>query len=326
MKNDFYKGHNLNKGALLREPQAKLSVLSPVSGENIPLAEIRIPSDQVMESIYKLRSNKRSLKLLNKIAVCDILPEIIQDKRNTKPVIAVKDSEGKYEIIEGLRRSFAVSLAPDAELVVHYANSMSEEEKKLLAKRADTYKAPSIIDLGQSLLELENELGSEFSVRKASEEFGVALSRISVAHRTAKIPNDFYRIFPDIAYVSFSFLSEIVKGEVTSEIISSVITEFPPFDEQELDLNSDEVIDVVKQKTTDIEKKILTFVRKAINTGKKISAAAKKKQTEWSNAQLPVGVSAIMSGKVLKLSISQEFLSTEAGIKLKSLLLSSESS
>lgn len=324
MKNDFYKGQNLNKGALLREPQAKLSVLSPVTGENIPLTEIRIPSEKVMESIYKLRSNKRSLKLLNKVAVCDILPEIIKDKRNTKPVIAVKDSEGKYEIIEGLRRSFAVSLAPGAELVIHYANSMTEEEKKLLAKRADTYKAPSIIDLGQSLLELENELGDEFSVRKASEEFGVALSRISVAHRTAKIPSQFYQIFPDIAYVSFSFLSEIVKGDVTPELINKVISEFEPFDEQNLDLNSDEVVDVVKQKTSDIEKSVLAFVRKAINTAKKVGVSAKKKQTEWSQAQLPAGVSAVMSGKLLKLSISQEFLTTEAGIKLKHLLLSNE--
>lgn len=324
MKNSFYTGQNLGKGALLREGEGKFSVMSPVTGDNIPLTEIKIPSDQVMQSIYKLRSNKRSLKMLNRIAVCDILPEIIRDKRNTKPVIAVKDKDGKFEIIEGLRRSFAVSLAPGAELVLHFANSMTEEEKRLLAKRADTYKAPSIIDLGQSLLEFETEMGSEFSVRKASEEFGVAVSRISVAHRTAKIPSEFYKIFPDVGYVSFSFLSDIVKGEVTPDIIETVMAEFEPFDDIDVDLNSDDVQEHVKQKTAEIERLVLAFVRKTINESKITKKRPKTEQSEWGSVQLPQGVTAVTSGKNIKLSLTQDFLGTELGQKIKTLLLSSK--
>lgn len=321
MTSDFYKGNNLGKGALLRTSGANLSVMSPVTGENIPLTEVRMPSEKVMDSIYKLRSNTRSLKLLNRVSVCDILPEIIQDKRNTKPVIAVKDKDGKYEIVEGLRRSFAVSLAPGAELVLHYATSMTEEEKRLLAKRADTYKAPGLIDLGQSLLELEESMGAEYSVRNAAKEFGVAVSKISVAYRTAKIPSDLYKLFPDISFISVKFLSEIVKNEY-SDFIVDVLSNFTPFDDVSLDLNDDEVLESVKVKTQQIESSILSFLRKRFNENKKPSKQTSSTQEEWPASQLPAGVTATMTGKKVKLALTQEFLETEIGMKIKSLLLS----
>jgi ParB/RepB/Spo0J family partition protein len=208
----------------------KLFINSPTTGEKIFLQEVLIPSESVWDCVYKSKYNTRSRKLMTPATVMEILPTIRSGKRNMIPAIAVKDSEGKYEIISGMKRSYAVSLSPGTQLVVHYANEMSEQDKEKLAFAADLTEKPSFLDTALTLKELKEELGDKFNVRAAAAIHGISKSAVAEFVKFADLPTELFSLFPGAAYVSWKFLRDVIKSEKTNDEIIKLISGISPID------------------------------------------------------------------------------------------------
>lgn len=313
---NFYS-HSHNKGALLRAGGAELTLVSPTTGKPISVTEVKLQSVQVKDSIVKSIYNRRSWELLTPSAVLDILREIEKDKRNTTPVIAVKKEDGKYEIIAGLRRCFAVSLVPDAQLVMHVAQVMSEEDKAAIAKRADTYKAPSLIDFGLTLKDYKNQIGEgAFTVRGAAEVFGINKTAVSEALRFAELPTEFFKLFPDIEIISRRFLRKLTSKDITKDLIDDVVNhiEAPQvvFGSEDAEIQHD----LVKKITADLEKKVLEFLTSKTKTAEVVE----KGGDVWSGLSLKKGVMLKQNKNEVSITLPLGLINSELGEKILELL------
>lgn len=224
---DFYQAGQ-RKGSLLLKGKSNVYITSPSTGERIELQEEVIQSDDVWDKVVKSKYNSRSRELLTPATVLGILPSIRETKRNTMPVLAVKTADGKFEILSGMKRSFAVSISPGCELLVHFASSMSEEDKQALAKTADLHEKPSFLDVALTLLEYKKEVGSDFSLRNAAKIFDVSKSSIGDLIKFAELPIELFKLFPGASYVTWDFLKKVVAAEVTNEDIIKAIAKIEP--------------------------------------------------------------------------------------------------
>lgn len=313
---NFYS-HSHNKGALLRAGGAELSIISPTTGNAIAVTEVKLKSERVKDSVIKSIYNRRSWELLTPSAVIDIFREIEHDKRNTTPVIAVKRDDGKYEIIAGLRRCFAVSIVHDAELFMHVAQSMTEEDKAAIAKRADTYKAPSLIDFGLTLKEYKQQVGEgSFSVRKAADIFGINKTAVSEALRFSELSTDFLRLFPDIELISRRFLRKITSSDVGQEHLKEVINNIsaPIVDLSLVEEGNEQAF--IKKITLELEKEIIAF----LSVRNKKPDLEVQEKAVWSDSLLKDNVIVKQVRDGVRISLPLSLVNSEVGEKIRELL------
>ncbi|WP_240224585.1 ParB N-terminal domain-containing protein [Rheinheimera hassiensis] len=318
--NEFYQANRPSKSALILPGQGSggTELISPVSGNKIKLSTTSIPADKVMSSIVKCRYNQRNIRYLSPAAVSDILPSIKEAKRNTMPVLAVKLSEGKFEIIAGIRRCYAVSITPDAVLEIQYANEMSDEDKQILAKTLDTYRDPSILDLGLTLLDYKHDVGEEaFSVRKAALEFRSNKTKVNDALRAATLPHELLSLFPALEFISRTFIRSVVASEVTFEDITNAIEGLKPVTLTDEELNDEEHEKILKLASSRLEKIILNRLASSKHS---TNEPPSKVLPTWNDFAFRKGVKAKISSNKVTLTINSDIANSELGKQLLEML------
>jgi hypothetical protein len=318
--NQFYQANRQSKAALILPGQgsAGTELISPTTGSKIPLSSISISSAKVMGSITKCRYNQRNMKYLTPAAVSDILPSIREAKRNTMPVLAVKLSDGRFEVIAGIRRCYAVSITPDAVLEIHYALEMSDEDKRVLAKTLDTYREPSILDFGLTLLDYKSEVGDEeFSVRKAAEAYGSNKTLVNDAMRAAALPHELITLFPALEYISRTFIRAVVATEVSPEDIHKAIDGLQPVSLTDSEAIADDHERLLKLASGRLEEIILNRLA-PVKKSKKVVQT--KILPTWNDFTFKKGVKANVSSNKVTLTINSEIANSELGKQLLELL------
>lgn len=312
-----------NKGSLLLVGAGSGAsdnyITSPTTGNKISLTEVVIPSDSVWDSVYKSKYNTRSRELMTPATVMDILPSIRESGRNVMPVIAVKDAEGKYEIISGMKRSYAVSISPDTSLVINFATEMSDEDKKVLAFTADLTDKPSFLDTALSLRDLKAELGDKFNVRDAALSHGISKSAVAEFVKFADLPSELFKLFPGAAYVTWRFLRQVSQSNKTSEEIVEAIKDIEPISTSVEKILEDGAADTLKAECKELETKIL----KALVTKKGRPKASKvfDPGTPLHQDNLIQGVEAKIGSKgSVSIILSKEVINSDIGMQLIKLI------
>lgn len=314
---NFYQT-NHNKGALILPGKGAAGWVSPTTGKAIDVKEVRIKSHDVMRSITKCIYNKRSKRYLKPASVHDIIGSIRANGRNSTPVLAVKLPDGRYEIITGIRRSFAVSLCEGAELIIHYADSMTEDDKRILARTADTYDTPSIIDFGLTLLEFRDQIGAEaYSVRVAAEAYGENKTLVSDAMRAAALPADLLNLFPGLGFVSRTFLRSVTAKDITHELIISAIKGIEAIDVSDTQLFGEDAAKSIKSATDNLEKEVLRRLKLVTPKGNRPQS---KIAESWSTAVFHQGVTTTVSARAVTIKLDSKLANSEVGQALIKLL------
>ena len=219
----FYGSPQRNKGSMLLPANAGsgLSLILPATKSTIKLQEVQIPSEKVWSSIYKTPYNGRNLELLSAGTVWNMLRSIRSDGRNTVPVIAVKHDDGRYEVLSGIKRSYAVSISPGCNLVIHYALSseLSEADKAALAGTYDKHEKPSFLDVALSIRDFQSKRDTPATVRELSELFDVSKSSVSDLQRINKLPTELFNLYPSASHVGRNFLFSVVQLNLSNETI-----------------------------------------------------------------------------------------------------------
>lgn len=312
-----------NKGSFLLSGAGQSAsnnyLTSPTTGNKISLTEAIIPSGSVWESVYKSKYNNRSRELMTPATVMDILPSIRESGRNVMPVIAVKDAEGKYEIISGMKRSYAVSISPDTSLVINFATEMSDEDKKVLAFTADLTDKPSFLDTALSLRDLKTELGDKFNVRDAALSNGISKSAVAEFIKFAELPTELFKLFPGAAYVTWRFLRQVTQTKKTSKEIVEAIKDIEAISTSVEKVLAEDAIDILKAEVKELEAKII----KALATKKGRPKAPKvfEPGTPLHQDNLIQGVEAKIGSKgSVSISLSKEVINSDIGMQLIKLI------
>lgn len=218
---------------------------SPITGELIEWEMLVLPSNEIPAKTIKSQYNKRSKKHLTRAAVNDILPEISELKRNTQYVKAVEIG-GKYEILEGVRRTTAVSYVPDGKLYMLVAKSLSEEEKRHYAQMSDVYREPTQLDIGYSALEIREQYKQQGDVIrdfKLAEMFAVSTGKMSEAIASASLPDSLILLFPALEFIQVRFLRQVIAWIKVNELdkFGEVIKRFEQLSEDDKNIQRESV-------------------------------------------------------------------------------------
>lgn len=319
--NDFYQRGTTKGASLLPAPNLKVgeggaSWVSPSTGEPIPFKEARIKSGDVRSRITKCLYNKRDFSRLTPNSVSDIIPSIKEAKINRTPVVAVKRPDGIFEVITGLRRSYAVSLCEDAELLIHYAESMSDADKQVLCNTSDLYNAPSLIDFGFTLLEYKTSVGAEYSVRKAASVFGVDKSYISHAEFGASLPEALLSLYPSLDYISRRFVMKLMELKCDQATLVEAIDGLEPVSSSGSFESVREEIAHLKKLSTALSNEIISRIK----SKKSPNNSNKPLESEWLSAKFVDGVETKVTKKGVVINLNKLVADSEVGKQLLRLL------
>lgn len=306
-----------NRAALAGAEGSGFSIKSPTNGSDIPLHVIEIPSEEVWDKLYKSIYNTRSRELMTPATVLDILPDIRSVSHNITPVIAVKGADGRFEVLSGMKRSFAVSISPGTKLIVHYAEKMIESDKQIIARTSDKHEKPSFLDAALTLKTYEEEVGDQFTTRKAADIFGLSKSAVADMMTFSKLPNELFTLFPGAKYVTWRFLKSVVASKQTNNKIIAAIKDIKPIqvDVEKVLLEGAE--DALKAECKQLESVVLEALKGRKNRAVKSFAPSS-----------PLHASKLISGIEAKpgyknsvtLKIDSVFMESEAGRALLRLI------
>ncbi|MCC5453136.1 hypothetical protein LMJ53_15555 [Rheinheimera sp. UJ51] len=308
------------KGSLALPPKENSNsyIASPTTGIKIPLKEIVIASENVWDSVYKSRYNSRNKNLLTPATVMNILPSIREAGRNTIAALAIKDENGKFEILSGMKRSYAVSISPGTSLVVHYAEKMDESDKQVLSKTADMHEKPSFLDVALSIKDYKNEVGEAFSLRKAGAIFDVSKSSIGDLVKFGNLPEELFRLFPGAGYVTWRFLKQIVDSGKDNDEIIDAIKNLDPISSDIDKVLSENAHKLLASECKSLEKEILkTLIKKE---PKKVSKGFAQ-NSPFNEANLINGIKVKLETKgAISMTFDKVFFESDTGKKLLKLI------
>lgn len=182
----------------------------PVTGKVYDLTPFSIPSYDVQKVISKSQYNVRYQELLNVNAVADILPSIKENKRNNKPVLAIGPLH-KLEILEGMRRTTAVSLIEDAELIgFSVVDGMDIEDQRAMSGLSDVYVKPSALEFSMFLKQHPDI--AKRSLRDLAKEYGYGKTTVALAKEIANLPKEVLQLFPTAQSISLKRINNLVKN------------------------------------------------------------------------------------------------------------------
>ncbi len=316
----MYGAPQRGKGSMMlpANNNSSLSIVSPTTQTTIKLHEVQIPSDNVLSSIFKCPYNTRNEMLLSEATVFKILSSIRKSGRNTVPVLAVKHDDGRYEILSGMKRSYAVSISPGCNLVLHYAlnSDVSDADKIELTKTFDEHEKPSFLDTALSLRDYVDSNDSESNVRELALIFGVSKSSVSDLLRISRLPFELFNLFPSAAHVGRNFLFSVAKLNLPNETILGKLDGLTPIrlDTSNVDIESEEI------RLNDEVKKLNSVILdrlKAKPTGKNSNNETNSYVSPFRNLALANGVKAVeKGGGRVVLTLDKSFLDSELGKQL----------
>jgi hypothetical protein len=256
---------------IIEETANKFIQMLPSSNREVEFELEYIESKDINEICFKSKYNRRSFLHLSKHSVLDLFGPIELEKMNTTPALGCRTSDGKIEILAGLRRSFTVSLIPDAKLAILVAKNLSEDEKMAVAFRSDEYKKPSHVDIAYSILNFVKQSNKEAEEKSAKEGktielglsigdalfdklyavFGKSRGYISEHLQFSQYPDELYSLFPDVSFIEYRFLRNLLVYRKDNQILN-IIREIDTINVEESDLSDD-----IKDKTVATQKAIL---------------------------------------------------------------------
>lgn len=306
-------GKNKGSLSLAGVSNSGIYMSSPTTGEKIKLNEKVIASENVWDSVFKSIYNSRSHHLMTPATVRKILPSIREDGRNTVPVIAVMSDSGKLEILSGMKRSYAVSISPGTNLIVHVAEKMSDEDKKRIAKTSDLHEKPSFLDTALSIKKYQEEIGDAFTVRSAGEIFGVSKSSVTELLKFASLPTELFLKFPAANFVTWRFLKAVAESNHTDDEILEAISDIQPINTDVLKVLAEDADEVMKAECKQMERMILD----ALVTPKAKIKKSFQKGSVFEKRKLVSGVESKPETKgAVSIKLSREFIESELGKKL----------
>lgn len=199
---------------------------SIIDGSELTYTVETIESSEVFDKTVESPYNHRSADLITEVAVQDILPSIRENGRNTEYAIGVRSGD-KIEVLLGLRRRFCIGISPGTVLHIYVFENMSEEEKYKRCKTGDMYMAPTPADLALKIAkykEAKSNEGDKVSVRDLASVFGISSGKVSELLRFGSFDESFFRLFPSLFDIPYTFLRDVLKLSTASEI--SVDSEF----------------------------------------------------------------------------------------------------
>jgi hypothetical protein len=320
---DFYKTSGNRKGSLSLAGAGSNYILSPSTGDKISLKETTVSAEKVWDSVIKSKYNSRNRELLTPAAVLGILPSIRAARRNTMPVIAVLLGNGKYEILSGMRRCYAVSISPGCEVVIHYATEMSEDDKQLLASTSDQHDKPAFLDTALTIKDYKRELGDGFTLRNAAKVFNVSKSAVGDLVRFSELPMELFSLFPGAGYVAWDFLSKVVaSGKTNAEIVAAIsgIEKVSTDVDKVLSEDSDKILRAESKKLEAAILKCLDTTGKADNSQKTFDP-----RSPLHSSKLMKGVIAKQAARgAITLKLDKSVISSDIGKQIIALISKNE--
>jgi hypothetical protein len=303
---------------IVEETTKKFMQLLPSSNREVEFEMLLIDSKDINDVSYKSKYNRRSSSHLTKHSVIDLYGAIELEKMNTVPAYGCRNSDGKIEILAGLRRAYTVSLIPDSKLMILVATNLSEEEKMAVAFRSDEYKKPSNVDVAYSVLNYvkgSNEEAEKQSVKNGkSVKLGLSIDEAlfdklhAVFDRSrgylnehllfAQYPDELYSLFPDVSYISYRFLRSLLAYREGDQIFNA-ISGIEPITVEDSDLSEN-----IKAKTVLTQKAIL----KAISETEKKPVSVADTLMDFVNAEVKNGVKVTAGKSALTIKLDKKLM------------------
>lgn len=199
------------------QPGSTFTDTSPIDGRQLTWRIEEATGKDLQESFYKSHYNLRARAKLTKDAVEKILPGIAESGRNSRLAVCFRDQDGNTEILEGCKRAYCVEITPGAVFRFIVCDELTPKERKHFAKISDQYDAPSLLDIGESLIELQavfEQRGKKLSDREAAIELGVSKGNASEAKNAALIEG-LWELFPHLGAVTRLFARKVLKYKST---------------------------------------------------------------------------------------------------------------
>lgn len=240
----------------------KHSQTIPASNRVVEFEMRYIESKDINDICVKSRYNRRSSQHLTKTSVLDLFDDIDLDKMNSVPAYGYKRPDGTIEVLAGMRRTYTVSLIPDAKLMILIASDLTPLEQMSLAYTSDEYKKPSNVDMAYSIYNYVCESNSKLPAsdrlrindalfEELQNVFKKSRGYISEHFSFAKFPLDLFELFPDVSFINYKFLRNLLNfkdNEKLLEVLRSI---------KSVEVLDSDDIDAIKLKTAEKQKDIL---------------------------------------------------------------------
>ena len=230
MDGNFYKSARQAHRPVLAGDTMRLQ--GPATGKEYTFKMVKVPSQEIANKVKKSRFNRRSSEFFTLASVNDIFDTIKDHKRNSNPAKAIGTADSMV-LIEGMKRSFAVSQLPDGELYVWVTSEMDEEDEKAFVVTADIHGVPTTTDLALSIKRQQEENDKSFKIDEIMEQFGVSRGTAHHALSISALPSQLFTLFPAIKYIGVRFLVDLTKQDEQKvlEACSKLATEYGSWDE-----------------------------------------------------------------------------------------------
>jgi len=182
-------------------------ITGPVTGKSYTFKMVTIPSKDIKACSKVSEYNGRSTRHLSLASVSDIYPEIKRDKRNQHPIKAY-GSKHAFNVIEGTRRTHAVSLLDDGTLYMLLTPNMDEDDVKALSQSSDKYSKPTTFDLAFKIKELNLD---EQSIRSIAAELDCSKGTADNAKKILTLGESIFDLFPALKFIDLRFVLNLVN-------------------------------------------------------------------------------------------------------------------
>ncbi|WP_016956485.1 hypothetical protein [Catenovulum agarivorans] len=218
MTQQFYKSARSTMKPLIAGDVMRLE--GPATGKEYTFRMVKVPSQDISQKVKKSRFNRRSSEFFTLASVNDIFDTIKEHKRNSNPAKAVGSAENMV-LIEGMKRSFAVSQLTDGELYVWVTAEMDEEDEKAFVVTADIHGVPTTTDLALSIKKQQEDSSVSFKVDDVMNQFSVSRGTAHHALTISALPSSLFKLFPAIKYIGVRFLVALTKLDQTCLLAAS---------------------------------------------------------------------------------------------------------
>lgn len=302
----------------------KHSQTIPASNRVVEFEMRYIESKDINDLCVKSRYNRRSSQHLTKTSVLDLFDDIDLEKMNSVPAYGYERPDGTIEILAGMRRTFTVSLIPDAKLMILIASDLSPLEQMSLAYTSDEYKKPSNVDMAYSIYNYVYESNSKLSesdklrindslFEELQNVFKKSRGYISEHFSFAQFPPELFELFPDVSFVNYKFLRSLLNFKANDKLVEALKS----IECVEV-LDSDDV-EAIKLKTAEKQKAILSTL-----TVRAVSSIPQN-LLSFSNSKAIEGASVKATKQGLTINVNKKLLEDPTfEQRLKSLLINED--
>lgn len=286
MSTNMYSRKGQSAGGLndlISEIAPAIKITSIVDGQTDYSAEIRkLNAKEIEELCIPSNYNGRRFEHLTRVAVADIYDDIVDSGGNTEIAKGVL-LNGKIHVLTGLRRMFCVLHSMNTVFNIAIVEGMLEEDQKHIARIADIYDEPSVMDFAYSVRAIRKTTkeanGKPMPLAEIAKLKGCSKGKVVEAEHFAGLPDFIIKPFPGLRFIGYAWLRSVSKYNGYFAKAKTTLEKLPSGSEQALD-SLEDAQKYSKQVAKDILATLKSYVPNEVS----------ETQQKWLSVKVKAGI------------------------------------